>query len=198
MGWVIALAVLVLLGCLPLGIRCVYDGGGFNADLFVWFLKKKVTLDRQKEKKKLNKSVAVDSAVSKEPSEKSGGQLKDFLPILETAVEFLGALRRKIRVKRLEFLLDMAGEDPCDLALNYGRAWAAAGNIIPQLERLFVIKKRDVQVRCDFTASETTLYLRVDVSITLGRLLWLLTRYGIRACIEYFKILNKRKGGAIL
>ena len=198
MGWVIALAVLVLLGCLPLGIRCVYDGGGFNADLFVWFLKKKVTLDRQKEKKKLNKSVAVDSAVSKEPSGKSGGQLKDFLPILETAVEFLGALRRKIRVKRLEFLLDMAGEDPCDLALNYGRAWAAAGNIIPQLERLFVIKKRDVQVRCDFTASETTLYLRVDVSITLGRLLWLLTRYGIRACIEYFKILNKRKGGAIL
>ena len=198
MGWVIALAVLVLLGCLPLGIRCVYDGGGFNADLFVWFFKKKVTLDRQKEKKKLNKSVAVDSAVSKEPSEKSGGQLKDFLPILETAVEFLGALRRKIRVKRLEFLLDMAGEDPCDLALNYGRAWAAAGNIIPQLERLFVIKKRDVQVRCDFTASETTLYLRVDVSITLGRLLWLLTRYGIRACIEYFKILNKRKGGAIL
>ena len=36
----------------------------------------------------------------------------------------------------------LAGGDPCDLSLNYGRAWIALGNIMPHLERYFVIKKR--------------------------------------------------------
>ena len=81
--------------------------------------------------------------------------------------------------------------------INYGKAWAAAGNILPQLERFLVIRKRDVQVCCDFTADVTTVYLRADVTITVGRLLGLLVKYGIRACKEYFKIINKRKGGAI-
>ena len=33
MGWLIALGVLILLGCLPLGVSVVYDAGGVIAKL---------------------------------------------------------------------------------------------------------------------------------------------------------------------
>ena len=67
---------------------------------------------------------------------------------------------------------------------------------MPQLERLFVIKKRDIEVECDFTGSETLVIARLDLTITLGRLLALVVAYAIRALIEFINIKKKRKGGA--
>ena len=86
--------------------------------------------------------------------------------------------------------------DPCDLAINYGRAWAAVGNLMPRLERVLVIKKQDIDVECDFTASQTTICARLDLTITLGRILAIAVVYGFRAVVEFIKINNKRKGGA--
>ena len=82
------------------------------------------------------------------------------------------------------------------MALNYGKAWAALGNLFPLLERAFVIKKRDVEVECDFTADETTVLANVQITITLGRILWLVLRYAVRALFVLLKIFKTRKGGA--
>jgi hypothetical protein len=56
-----------------------------------------------------------------------------------------------------------------------------------------VIKKRNIQVECDFAADQTQITARLDVTLTLGRLLYLLVRYGSRALKQY---LNIKKGGA--
>ena len=104
------------------------------------------------------------------PEKKKGGSWTDFLPLVQVALDFLGSFRRKLRINQLELKLTMAGDDPCDLAVNYGRAWAAVGNLMPQLERLFVIKKRNIEVACDFTASQTLVKFRSEATITLGRL----------------------------
>lgn len=199
MGWLIALGVLILLGCLPLGISAIYNADGAIAKLIagpfrimLYPREKKETEKPVKEEKP--KESTKQAAASKE--EKKGGSFTDFLPLVKVATDFLGDFRRKLRIKRLEMILCMAGGDPCDLGINYGRAWAAAGNLMPQLERLFVIKKRDIQVQCDFTGSKTTIYVRADITITLGRLIGLVFRYGWRALKEYLKITNKGKGGA--
>ncbi|MBE6941463.1 MAG: DUF2953 domain-containing protein [Ruminococcaceae bacterium] len=200
MGWLIALAVLVLLGCLPLGVRGIYAASGATADLLIGPVKIRLLPGKKKEKKpekpKEKKPAAEKKPTSKQ-EEKKGGSFTDFLPLVKVATDFLGDLRRKIRIKRLEMHLCMAGGDPCDLGINYGRAWAAVGNLMPQLERLFVIKKRDIQVACDFTQSQTTVYVRADITITLGRLLGLLLRYGWRGGKEFLKIINKRKDGTV-
>jgi len=90
----------------------------------------------------------------------------------------------------------MAGGDPCDLAVNYGRAWAAVGNLLPRLERVLIIKKRDIQIECDFTADSTLVTARLDLTITLGRLFAMVAVNGFRALKEFLKIKKKRKGGA--
>ena len=117
---------------------------------------------------------------------------------MELALDFLGDFRRKLRVNRLMLHLTMAADDPCDLAVNYGRANAAMATLLAQLQRLFVIKRQDVQVGCDFTANETTILARLDLTITLGRIISLVVRYGIRAIKTYLFIQKKRKGGANL
>lgn len=131
-----------------------------------------------------------------EPKEESGGSWTDFLSLVPIVFDFLGDFRRKLRVDRLELKLIMAADDPCDLAINYGRAWAALGNLLPQLERFLVIKKRDLEVECDFTASQTLVIARLDLTITLGRILAAVLKFAFRALMEFLKIMKKRKGGA--
>ena len=128
---------------------------------------------------------------------KKGGSFLDFLPLLQVALDLLDDLRWKLRLNKLELKLIMAGDDPADLGMNYGKAWAAVGNLVPMLERNFVIKKKDIEVECDFTASETKVIARVDATITLGRMIAIVCKYGFRALAEYFKIMKKRKGGAV-
>ena len=197
-GWLIALGILILLAILPLGISGLYNADGPLVRVVigpvrwtVYPIKKKNT----KEAKKKSTGNAPKSGKKHTPSQK-GGSWKDFLPLVKTGLEFLGEFRRKLRVNYLQMRLVLSGADPCDLAVNYGKAWAAVGNLMPHLENLFEIKKRDVEVQCDFTADNTLIYARLDLTITLGRLLVLVLRYGLRALVQYISIQNKRKGGA--
>ena len=126
-----------------------------------------------------------------------GGSLADFLPLVKLVFQFLGDFRRKLRLNNLQLKLTLAGGDPCDLAVNYGKTWAAVGNLIPLLDSWFVIGKRNIEVACDFVAPETLVFAHLDLTITLGRLICLVVVYGLRALIEYLNLKKKRKGGAV-
>ena len=203
MGWLIALAIIVLLAILPLGVSAIYDTGGpkvrlilgpYKLILFPKDKKEKIAKEKQPKPKESKK---IKTKQTPEKKENSGGNISDFFPLVDALLDFLGDFFcRKLRVNRLDLNLVLAGDDPCDLAVNYGRAWAALGNLVPVLERFFVIKKRDMQVQCDFTAEKTVIYARLDLSITVGRLLSLGVRYGIRVLREFIRITKLRKGGA--
>lgn len=203
MGWIITVVILFALAILPLGASVLYNQDGLFAFLILGPLHLKIFPMNKKDTrgKKVNtkpqKKEAVPSGPKKKTKEnKSGGSITDFLSLVQIALDFLGDFRRKLRVNRLEMKLTLAGGDPCDLAVNYGRAWAALGNLLPLLEQVLVIKKRDLVVACDFTADKTFIYAHVDLTITLGRILSLGVLYGIRVLREFIKIMNKRKGGA--
>ena len=247
MGWWIALAVLVGLAVLPLGVSVKYNADG------VWLAivagpvriqilpaKKKVKKPKkekpQKEKKpkkqkvpKVPKKAAAEKPASKPaaapkvppqvPLEKKypdldkkprrvprkapepekpeqGGSWTDFLSLIPVVLDFLNDFRRKLRVNRLDLKLILASGDPCDLAVNYGKVWAAVGNFMPQLERFLKIQKRNIDIECDFLASETKVIARLDLTITLGRILAAVFKFAFRALVEFLKIMKKRKGGA--
>ena len=90
----------------------------------------------------------------------------------------------------------MAGGDPYNLAMNYGKAWAAVGNLLPKLEQWFVIRERDIEVECDFVESSTKVIAHMDLTITLGRLLAAVFKFLFKALIKFLQIMKKRKGGA--
>ena len=209
MGVWIAAAIVLILAVLPLGVRVRYNSAGLILRVSagplkstVFPRKKKPKKQKVKQKKPKEEQNAEPSASEDKPPQppeaqpeqkEKGGSIARFLPFIKLGLKFLGDFRRKLRLDNLYVRLILAGDDPCDLAVNYGRIWAAVGNLMPQLERLFVIKKRDIQVECDFTASETCVVAHLDITITLGRLLALALVYGVRVLIEFLSM--KRKGG---
>ena len=215
MGWWITLGILTLLAFVPVGVRVCYDAEGPLVKLVLGPVKltlfprpkkdqKPEKEKKEKQSKQKAKKTAEEANLPKPPQPpadkkqkgKKGGSLKDFLPFVKLAFDFLGDFRRKLRMKELYLRLILASSDPCDLAVNYGKTWTAVGNFLPALERWFVIQKRDVEVECDFTASEAKVIARLEITMTLGRLLSLAAVYAVRGLKEFIVFRNKRKGGA--
>ena len=216
MGWLIALGVVLLLAVLPVGVRIRYNSEGIlvkvvagPVKITVFPLPGKKKKEKKKESNKKEKTAAAEEEnlpkppqppkppKEKKPKGETGGSLTDFLPLVKVALDFLGDFRRKLRLDNLYLRLILAGNDPCDLAVNYGRAWAAVGNLLPRLEKWFVIKKQDIEVECDFETSQTLIIAHLDLTITIGRLLAAVLKFAVRALMEYLKIRKKRKGGAV-
>ena len=196
MGWLIAFGVLTAVALLPIGVRWIYRQNDPGVWIFIGPAAIRVYSGAGKQKDATKKAKPVSKNKSADTKNKIGGKYKDFEPLLQTLLGFFGEFSRKFRVSRLEFHLLLAGDDPCDLAVNYGRAWAAVGNILPQLERIYVIKKQEVDVACDFAGDATRVYMRVDITITVGRFVALLIRYGVPGLNQFKTIKNLRKGGA--
>lgn len=196
MPWLIAAAGLLLLGLLPIGVRSVYNVHGLSVSLIVG----PVTIRIFPTSKASNRQEKQDekAKTGKKEANKSGGSLSDFKPLVRLVLTMLDEFRRKLRVSCLEFQLVLAGSDPCDVSLQYGRAWAVVGNTLPLLERFLTIGHRQIDVCCDYTTEQSRVYARVYLTISIGRLLHLAARRGFPILKEYQNIMNTRKGGAKL
>lgn len=225
MIWWILLGILALILLLPLGVRINYDEDGAVVSVLirpfhiqVFPVKKKEKTKKQKKEPKEEpkqeqpaeetKAEAPQSAATviddddeeEEPeptAEKKGGSITDFLPLVELALKFVGEFFGKtLHIDVLYLKLTMAGGDPADLAINYGRTWAALGNLWPHIDRMFTIKKRDIRLQCDFEGSQTLVNARVEITITLARLLGLVFNYGFRIGFRFLKIMLARNKAA--
>lgn len=198
MTLLVIFAVLVLIGCIPVGVDARYNAEGvflaaklgpFRLQLLPQKPKKKPK-KRKQQKKQPEKAPAKAGTQEKKPNPLLSGGVDGLMQLLDLAFDTLGDLRRKLRVNELTLRVLIGGaDDPAKAAMGYGRAWAAIGVITPALERLFVIKKRDIQPALDYTISNTQVDAQLVTTITIGRSLALALRAGIR----FLKILNERK-----
>ena len=203
MGWLWALGILTLLAAIPIGASVSYREEQFLLRLKIAWIPITIDLNRITAKKPKKSGEKPKKQNKEEPPAKPTGapapkakkRLSDFKPLIRLAIDFLGDLRRKLVLDWAECNLILAGSDPCDLAVLYGSTWAAMGNLTALLEQLFVIRHRDIQVQCDFTAEKTLVKARLDLHMTLGRILALGLGYGIRALKLLMNMKNK-KGGA--
>ena len=200
----VILAVLVLIGCIPVGVDAAYGEGGVLLSAKIGFFRLQILPAKPKKPKKTKqKKPAVSPAPSAapdapaEPAAKKKlalpGGLNGILRLANLALSTLGDLRRKLRVEELTLHVTFAGDDPADAALHYGQAWAAVGALMPALDRLFVIKKRDICPILDYNREQMSVDAHLILTITIGRALAL----GLKAGLGFLKLLNdSKKGGA--
>lgn len=213
MTLLVIFAVLVLIGCIPVGVDARYSEAGvflaakigpFRLQLLPAKPKKPQKPKKPKQTKAENpseKAAAPQTAASHAPADKKSsplpGGLNGILRLAQLAASTLGDLRRKLRVDELTLHLIFGSDDPADAALRYGQAWAAIGALTPTIERLFVIKKRDIHPVLDYNRDKLSVDAHLILTITIGRALSL----GLRAGVGFLKIYlsgkqESKKGGA--
>ena len=202
--WMIVLLIFAfffLIGCIPVGADVSYLGGVLTVKAKIGLLrltllpKKPKKPQKQKKSKKSKKKPKPEKPKEKKKPQPLSGGISGVMELLQFACDTLGDLRRKLRMERLELHVRFgAGDDAAKTAISYGRAWALIGTMLPMLERIFVIKERDIGAELDYNKEEKmTLDARLCITITIGRALALALRAGIRF-LKIYKEMNK--GGA--
>lgn len=196
MGWLIFVLCLLLLLLMPLKLFVRYNG-----NLRAWLTFGPVTINLYPKKRSPGKKRASQKKNGFESHEEVKKQKKSdkesVVAIIKLILDFLNDFRTKLRIDDLQLRIILADEDPCDLSVNYGRSWAALGSFYPQLERFFVIKKRQVEIECDYTAEETVINASADLTITVGRILTLGVYHGFKLLRKYLTFMKKSKDGAV-
>ena len=193
-GWGIFLFLLLILFLAPCGLYARYNPDSTAVIFFFGFIR--INLLRPRRKKEKPKPVAKKSTAPQGKS-KSNNKLTDFIPLVNPVLEFLSHFRRKLVIKELRFKLTLGGSDPFDLSLNYGRYWAVVGNLLPHLSSWFTIRKRDVEILCDYTADTTKVDALIDIRLPFITILHMVLHHGLQILMKYLKITKKAKDGAV-
>lgn len=192
-GWIIAGAVIVLLwliGCVPLGV-----GGAHTQEERGWVWLRvgpaRITLypRPKKETSKPVKEKKTKPPKEKKPKkEKKPGKsltreqimalVRRLIPL---GLEAAGSFRRKLRIDVLDLHLVVGEPDPADAALHYGQASAALGALWGPLNEAFQIKDGRARVDVDFQQEHWALWGRIQMTITVGQLIWLGLLWGVKA-----------------
>ena len=165
----LALTLVVLL-LLPVCLRLTYDRG----DLAVWVRYGKIRIplypkengtaageEKPAEKKKRAKT-AKDAKKPMPNREQIFYSIEALPPILGRALRRVG---QRIRIEPLQMHLLVAGADPADTAVLYGKLEAALYAGLPALERLVKIRERDVRLFLDFQQEQMDCIADVGVRI---------------------------------
>ena len=186
------LLLIVLLLQIPVEVRFRYNQGDFALDLqygpvkLQLFPGKPENADgkpsekpqkRGKKKKKKEKPQKPKAKINRE---------QIFYAVEKLPPIFGRALRRtggSIRVQPLKVYLLVAGYDPADTAVLYGRLEAALAAGLPLLRRVIRIKEEDIRLYVDFTEREMDCIAEVGVALRP----WRLVTMGVRALASLIK-----------
>ncbi|MEI3129503.1 MAG: hypothetical protein V8S89_01105 [Oscillospiraceae bacterium] len=185
LGAVAAFFALLLL--LPVGADVAFDEGGPQVALLLGPVRLQVLPAKPKKAggKKAERGASKQKKARKKPAvaaaHRAGGRIEDFWPFVRLGLSFLGALRRRLLVKRLELTITFDGEDPAKTAIRYGQAQAVAHALLPQLGQVFRIRRQSVALEYGFTGGSLRITCILQVRLLVLDALALALRYGLRA-----------------
>ena len=143
---------------------------------------------KEKKPKKVKKAKPEKPPKEKKPApEGRPGTLSRLMKLLPVVGQACGALKRKIRIDDLELELIWGGGDPAAIALGYGQANAALGMLWPILDNNFKIKRHSFQISMDYGAAQPAVELQAAVTLTVGQIVVLGVRYGVKALVTWIK-----------
>lgn len=188
-GWIIA-GVVILLMCLLGSLRLGVGGAHTQEEgIQVWLRigparitlyprpKKQAKPAKAKKDKPPKEKKPKKERTSKKPftGEQIVALVRQLIPL---ALEAAGSFRRKLRIDVMDARLVVGEPDPADAAMHYGQASAAVGALWGPLNEAFQIKDGRARVDVDFQQEHWALWGRVQMTLTVGQLVWLGLRYG--------------------
>ena len=192
------LALLFLLGCIPLSGGGEYSSAGASlwlrlGPVRITLLPRKQKTQKQRKEKSPQKPERPQKAKPEKQKPTLGGSLAYAKALLPTVLECARRVWGAIYLNTLYLELQVGAEDPGEAAMAYGRANAALGAIWTPLVRAFHVKDGHARVNLDFDRKEPALYARAELSIRLGQALWLGLYFGLKALRALLRVKNEKK-----
>lgn len=187
-----ALAVLLLLGQVRIGLRGEYTASGPAA----WARLGPICLKLWPRKEKKETAPKKTKKPAKPPKKSvpaaAGGSLDYARELVPLALEAAGRFRQKLRIDRLELVVKAGARDPADAAMVYGYANAALGALWLPLTNSFQVKDVEARTEIDFEADQTTVYAKGAMSLKVGQALRLGLYFGLKALNRISAVRGRR------
>ncbi len=216
----IVLAVLVLIGFIRFGGTVEYSSEGLTVLVKILCFnikvlprpektpeqqaadeeKKKKNEEKKKKAEEKRKAKAEKKAQKKkkQPEEdkkpKKGGSLQLILKMIPAGLETLGDLKNVLRFDELYVRYTIAGQpDPAGAARQYGMICAGGGAVTALLENNLRIRRREVSAWVDFTTTEALVYVRLTITLSVGRVVCFAVKAGIKFLRIYLADRQEKK-----
>lgn len=180
-GWytlLIVLAALMLLLAVPVGVVIRWEES-LTLKLKIGFLKLQL-LPRKKpasEKKTARKGKSPAAPTKRAGSKPTRQQiLYSIDPIAALVADLLSRFRRGLRFDPLRIHVEVAGEDPADTAVLYGKLYAAVAALMPALTEAVTVRRQDIQITLNFDRTQWMVSADVGISMRLWHLIGILFR----------------------
>ena len=196
-GWMITgivLLVLFLLLQLRIGAALVY--GQDDLKVSVRLGPGYITVyprPKKEEKQKKKKPDQEKKKKAAENTEKKGKKLtleqlldlaQRFIPL---ALEAAGCLWNKLVMDDLQVSVTVGSHDPADTAMLYGQINSGLSALWVPFTQAFHVKNGRAHVGIDFDAGSILLYVRTEISIKIGQVLWIAIYFGVKALKQLFR-----------
>ena len=175
----ILLGVLLLLGLLvffaPVLIRVHYLDDKLQAR--AWLGPIPINLLSDEEKKAKKNAKRQEGREDRSSANRLFRRIQDYLEDLKQIWELLPILRRVLIVDKLSARVLLGGDDPGDLALHYGQAWAVIGSLLSVVQSLFTVKQHDCQPIADPAAKSFDFQAHIHAHLTIFHAIRVLLQY---------------------
>ena len=187
---IIIIAVLVLIGIIPVGIDASYSDGIVSLGVRVSVLNIRL-FPRQK-------AVSPKKKKKTTPAKEKGQKKKKKKPDFDTILNLLKLVLRaqKRFFKKLTFDLirlhyTVGGQDPYSSALQYGYISAGLGALLPYADKALNIRERDIELQMDFGLDKPDIDARAVLTIQIWELLYVALAFGLE--LLSYQIKRRRK-----
>ena len=218
---IILALVILLIFFVPYGVDAGYEEGVLSLRIkagpfrFTLYPKKPPTeKQRAKQRRKKEKTGAkkkTGSEKQKKPAEEKPAGVDETITVrekirwdIETVTALLRmalhALRRFCRSFSIDFLkihYTVAGADPCNTALRYGRLCAAAAALPELCGGAVRVRRRDIALGCDFTESWPDISIRIVMSLQLFRIVHMAAAFLAEYLVWKLKTRREKKAAAL-
>lgn len=172
-GWLITGVALYLLLSMKVGVRLLWESNTATVKLRIGALRFSFPT-KEKKKTDKKKGAATSKSASREKSLDAKRWIQALLAHWQEALTLVARILRTPKLDLLRLHATVGGTDPEACAMQYGHLCAGVGASLPVVQRLFSVKKQDIDVRCHFEEAETEILAEVELNAFVYEVLALL------------------------
>ena len=185
----IVAALLTGIAWIKCGVRILYEKEDLLVELCCLGFRYCLFGGEEKQQKKKEKASPEKKKNTEQPVSQTAKRkinVRAYLPYWQEILEMIGRVLTAPTINLLRLKAEAGGRDAEACAMAYGRMWAAVGVVLPVVENIFQVEKREISILCNYEKPSVEICAEVRLSLRVYEILAL-------ACVVLTFLLRLRR-----